>query len=409
MTAVSLLLILLLVAFVGGQWSSDGRRGALGTASGIEYVLLGLVLGPSVLGTLDSEVLLEFEPVSLLALGWIALGYGVDCGSDQQLMRPKNVLLSTTVSACLMGASAVCIYWLTPSLDVRERLKWSACLGLVAASSARDAVRAAIARCEQKGALCAWLQRTAVADDAPALLALPFVFAWFHPAFSVHGLPVPAAVMAACALALGLLLGLMVAWLTARSHAEVERWTLLLGSAWLATGLSDCLGLGAMGVCFALGLALSAGTADSGRLRQSLDATDGSVVPPALVLAGAHLSAPRGEMEWAVLAAALLVRVALGALLNRAIAGRAHPKRQVRTYAGLSLLSASTLNPLVGFAILLHFGDDVGRTALSAACLGALAGEILGSWSLRKAMVKAGEWTAAPPAAGHAGANEVAP
>lgn len=398
MTAVALVLILLLVAFVGGQWSSVERKGAFGTVSGVEYVMMGLLLGPKVLGSLDAEVLHAFEPISLVALGWIALGYGVDCGCDERRLTLARFTLSALFNLVVVGGAAAAVYAVTPDMDWVERVQWSLGLGLVATSSARDAVQVMVARLDSSGPVSEWLQRVSVASDAPVLIALPFLFAVFYPGFHVRGVPAPFWSMAAVGLTLGGLLGAIVAWLASLSHSSVERWTLLLGATWLATGLSESLGLGGMGVSFCLGLVLALRVGEPARLKTRIDATEGPVVLPALVLAGAHLSPPVSELEWLVLGLAVAARLLLGAGLYALMARRAHPAASIQRLLGVGMLSPSTLNVLVGFSVLLHFGANVGRVSLSAACLGAFVGEIIGPWALRRALLEAGERGTAPPA-----------
>ena len=224
MTPISLLLVLLLVAYIGGHWASTRGKRAFGSASGLEYVVLGLVLGPRVLGSLDEQVLLVFEPISLVALGWIALGYGAEVGAvGDQGVRKGPVLCGLLLTMLIALVTALCVYLLAWWLPADERTLLSAGVGLVSAQSARDAVLWMADRHGADGPLQRWLLDFSRADDAPVLLPLPFLFAAFHPRQSLAGVELSWVAMGAGALALGALLGLIAAWLTSFSASRVER------------------------------------------------------------------------------------------------------------------------------------------------------------------------------------------
>jgi Kef-type K+ transport system membrane component KefB len=403
MTPVTLLLVLLVVAYIGGHWADSPGKRAFGSASGVEYVVLGLVLGPQVLGSLDDQVLLTFEPVSLVSLGWIALGYGAEVGAvGDQGVRKGPVLCGLVLTMLIAVVTALCVYPMAWWLSDTERLLLSASVGLVSAQSARDAVVWMAHRHASDGPLQRWLLDFSRADDAPVLVSLPFLFAAFHPRQTLAGLDPGPAVMACGSLLLGALLGLIAAWLASFSSSTVERWTILLGSAWLATGAAEGLGLSAMGSCFALGVSLSLRLKNTEQMREKLAATEGPVLLPALVMAGAHLSLPRTSNEWLLLGCASAARVAVTVLGGGVFGLATGRSREVRTVFGVGLLSSGTLSVIVGFALLLRFDGDAGRTALSAAFIGTLLGELVGTPALRRALLASGDIRQATPLEGNA-------
>jgi hypothetical protein len=401
MTPISLLLVLLVVAYIGGHWADAPGKRAFGSASGIEYVVLGLVLGPQVLGSLDDQLLLTFEPVSLLALGWIALGYGAEVGAvGDQGVRMGPVLCGLLLTMLIAGLTALSVYWLAWWIPQGERALLSAGVGLVSAQSARDAVVWMGDRFGAEGPLQRWLLDFSRADDAPVMLSLPFLFAAFHPPQSLAGVQLGWPPIACGSLLFGALLGLIAAWLISFSASRVERWTILLGGAFLVVGATGSLGLSSMGCSFAFGAVLSLRVKNTGQVREKLLSTEGPVLLPALVLAGAHLAPPRGQGDWLVLACASAARVAVTVLGGGVFALAARRPRQVRNYFGVGLLSSGTLSVIVGFALLLRFDGEAGRSALTAAFLGTLLGELVGTPALRRALIESGELSAAGRGAG---------
>jgi hypothetical protein len=394
--ALMLLLVLLVVAYIGGHWASSSGRRAFGSASGIEYVALGMVLGPEGLGALDAQVLAVFQPVSLLALGWIALGYGVEVGEvGDQGVRKGPVLCGLLLTGLLTGATAGAVALLSGLLALpiygSDLALLSVGIGLVSAQSVRDAVIWVVDRDRAGGPLTGWLMDFSRADDAPVLLALPFLFAFFHPPQRLAGHDFGPAFMASLSLLCGAVLGLMVAWLLAHASSRAERWTLLLGAGLLATGGIESIGLSAMGTCFALGVTLSLKVKNTEQMREKLAATEGPVLLPALLLAGAHLAAPRVVGEWWMLALATTVRVAVTVITGSVMGAATRRSRAVVPFFALGLLSSGTLSMIVGFALLLRFDGHAGRATLATAFIGTVLGELVGAPALRRALMLSGE------------------
>src|SRR4051812_41312419 len=113
MNAILLLVGLLVLSYLG-SFLVGGRtiRGA-GLPSGIEYVVLGFVLGPHVLGILGRDLLGAFEPIAQVALGWLALVIGLDFGKtgDRRVGAGSMVLglLSGVITGAMVGG-AVWLY-----------------------------------------------------------------------------------------------------------------------------------------------------------------------------------------------------------------------------------------------------------------------------------------------------------
>lgn len=392
MTPLTLLLLLLIVAYVGGHWAAAPGKRAFGSASGLEYVLIGAVLGPHGMGMLEGSVLATFEPVSLIALGWIALGYGVEVGAvGDQGVRRGPVLCGLLLTGLIAAATAVTVHAVSAALAPPARILLSAAVGLVSAQSARDVVLWMAHRHNADGPVQRWLVDFSRADDAPVLLSLPFLFAAFHEPHSMLDVPVGPAFIACFSLLLGALLGLSAAWLTHISSSRVERWTILLGSGWLATGISESIGLSAMGSCFALGMMLSLRVKNTEQVRDKLSATEGPVLLPALLLAGAHLAAPSSLAEWQLLGWAMLARTLVTLSVGGLFAVFTQPRGKTRMWFAPGLLSSGTLSIIVAFALLLRFDGEIGRTALLVAFTGTLLGELIGTPSMRRALVAAGD------------------
>jgi NhaP-type Na+/H+ or K+/H+ antiporter len=107
MNALVVLMGLLVLSYIGSFLVSGRVVRGVGLPSGAEYVALGFVLGPHVLGILDHTTLNSFEPIVHVALGWLALVIGLDFGfADDRRVHWRSLVLGT-VSALVTGAATM--------------------------------------------------------------------------------------------------------------------------------------------------------------------------------------------------------------------------------------------------------------------------------------------------------------
>jgi hypothetical protein len=398
MSPMALLLVLLVLAYIGSLWAASGRRRAFGSPSGIEYVVLGALLGPEALGALSHEAMKAFEPVAIVALGWLGLIFGLECGMVGERRAPLGRmalgLLFSVVTALVVGAS--CWYALS-SLQVEpQRALWlSGALALVSVETTRHALQWISEEHMLSGSLAGLVLDLEAADDAPVLLALAVLFAAMSGHHQILGQHTPPLGMAAVTIGSGLVLGAVSGWLIGRASSPVERWTILLGSVWLATGMAKSLGLSALAATFTLGATLSAFSQQAGKLRDVMGRTEGAVLLPALLLAGAHLRRPE-PLEAMLIGGALALRIALNFVFGFGLSRKRRETHGLGIWIGAGMLAPGSLTVVVGFAMTLRCPPEIARPALLLAVLGTLLGELLGPRALKRILHR---FSSAPPTA----------
>ena len=77
MSGIAVLLGLLIVAYVGSMLVGGRTIRGFGLPSGAEYLVLGVVVGPNVLGLLPRSTVRSFEPIFVCAAAWLALIVGL--------------------------------------------------------------------------------------------------------------------------------------------------------------------------------------------------------------------------------------------------------------------------------------------------------------------------------------------
>ena len=395
MNPMPLLLALLVVAYIGSLYTSAERKRSFGSASGVEFVMLGVLLGPHVLGALNSQAVHAFDPIALMALGWIGLGYGVEWGMNGE-RRPSlfRILMGCFLTCLVASAVGASVYFAARGLRWLEGEPLelaSIAAALVSAETTRHAVRWVSERHNVSGPLSTWLGDVAAADDAPVIIGLTALFARHTGVIEIAGSQVPVWGSTLGTLAIGAILGLVCAYLTYRDRSVVTAWSSLIGCACLATGFTTSLGLSAMGATFTMGLTMSIASPIGADIRKAVMRTEGSLLLPALLLGGARLRFPGSRTEMLLIGAALATRVLASYLVGASCALSRSAFRKSTPWLGLAMTSSGTLTMMVGLAFSLRLSEEVGAFVLTCATLGTLLGELLGPMAMLRALDRAGE------------------
>jgi hypothetical protein len=400
MNPMPLLLSLLVVAYIGSLWVS-GRARSYGLPSGLEFVILGVVLGPQMLGLIGSEAVAAFNPIAFVALGWLALGFGLECGATEGRQAPfRRIVLGSLLATVTATTAAATVFFSARFLGFRNNAElWiiSGCIGLLCCETTRQAVRWLSERYPVKGPLSELVADVSAADAAPVLIALAVVFAWFDEPRSILGVSMPRGSTATVALGLGIALGLVAAALTRAMSRRVEWWGVLLGASLLCIGATTSMGMGGMSAMFAMGLSLRTVSHQGNALREMFARTERAVLLPALLLAGAHLVRPASLQVSLIILSAVAARGFVSILSGAIVASASRATRPAAGWLGLGMLSSGTLTMAVGFSVALRYPGTIGDTALAAAFAGTLAGELIGPMALRRALSLCGEITLPMP------------
>ena len=399
MSTLSSLSVLLLVAYVGGfLMGGRGMRGR-GLPSGTEWVLVGLLAGPAVLGMVSGADLEPFWPLSLLATGWIALLVGLTFGVDGN--RPvglASILLgaaSGILAFVAVGGSvwAVVNHWAPASRlfpSPVDRAALAVTVGASLADTSRHVSAWAAGRLGARGPLLDRVAGITRSDDVVPIAALSALVV-LDPSRGGPFLPGGGALV-------GALLGLACAALLGRTLRTTTFWALLFGTTLLASGIAEQLDLSVMTAGFALGLALAVASPLRESARSLASGVEGTVVIPALLLVGARFVMP-GAAAAPVLAAALLARLAAAVIVAGLVALVDRTARRAGAWLVLVFFPVGPLGLAIALAIGLRRPGGMADLSLAIAIAAGILGEFLGPPALRRALRRAGELPATPPPA----------
>ncbi len=393
MSAVALLVGLLALAYIGSILVGGRAIRGYGLPSGAEYVLLGFVLGPDVLGVIERSTTRVFEPIAVVGLAWLALVVGVDYGYvGARRVRARGIALGVVLALIAGAAGAAVVYATALRLTaLRGTELWLVALGsgAVTCETTRHGVRWVVQRHGAEGPLANALADLSDSDDAVPLLALAGAFVLGGTPIAALGLGAWPAVVAP--IAIGAALGAVAALLIGRELSTGDAWGVLLGTGLLTIGTTARFGMSALSAAFVMGVTLSALSPHGATLRKMFEQTERPVLLPMLLLAGAnvdpHVSRALLAVAAVAIATRLVVKLGSGLLLRSA----APSARQAGPLLGLGMLPSGAVTLCVGLAFALRFPGAVGNLVLLVATATTILGELIGPAWLRRELARAGE------------------
>lgn len=355
MTPLELFLVLLAVAFFGGVRVARGSNSFWGFSSGVEYLVLGVLLGPHLLGLVTARAVDDFNAPLLMGLAWFFSARGLSFGwlGERRTPMPRllaSLFASAAGSAGVYGAARLTAEAL--SLSDAHTLA----LGL-AAVSGESAQRA--------GAASAQLDSSRSWTTGTELVPLLFLGAMVVGGPLLAEFPSPLLQSLLLSVLLGVLLGGVVTALLAARFERAEVWPLLLGSVLLVAGTALRVQLPAATSAFVLGLVVSLASRHRRRLRALVSPTERQLLLPCLLLAGIVLSWPERPALWALVGGAVAARLALKLLQGKLVGLQSE------------LLHTSGFTLALGLVVFLRQSDEVGRVVLTAAVINVVLGELL--------------------------------
>ena len=106
MSPIELFVTLVGLAFVGSLSASRSETGAWGLLSGSEYILLGVIMGPHLLGLATRTAFQGFESLLLMALAWLLAVRGTAFAAIRgEAARVVDILLSAFGSLTSLAAA----------------------------------------------------------------------------------------------------------------------------------------------------------------------------------------------------------------------------------------------------------------------------------------------------------------
>ncbi|MBO83987.1 MAG: hypothetical protein CL927_01400 [Deltaproteobacteria bacterium] len=385
-------------AYLVAHFLMDRIQRRMLVTSGIEYVLLGVLLGSSS-GVLSDPRMLA--PVLAFAAGWIGLLDGSSLRIDQLGKLPKRALRLAMVDLIAVGGgvglTGFALLHYGFDLPVREATLAGCVLGCAATSGSTSATRLLGHRFTQlqrdgdqdrpcPGSVYALVCATSRLTQTFAILAFGVVTCIFHEQSATSDIPALAAQWLVWMIGLGVTLGLLFRLLISTESTDNQRFMALVGIICFSTGAAFMLDLSALTVNLILGAILVQG--DRGiQLQRSLETTRAPVVLLLLVLGGVvWVPVPIGSGA-AIVAVAVLARLGFK-LLSGAVAAAGTP---VRPDIGRGFMAQGEVAICIALSYRLLFSGDAVELVFTAILVSVVLSEVAAPRMLRGLLVDAGE------------------
>jgi Kef-type K+ transport system membrane component KefB len=361
------------------------------------YVVLGVVLGPSVTDIFHQEALERLDVVSDLALAVVALTIG-----GELLWDNLRRIAGSVVPIVLLESTGAMVFVTLGVVWLSDNWPLALILGSISAATAPAATVMIIQEQKAAGTLTSTLLAVVGIDDAIALILFA-VAAAVAKALLVNGAALSlgtvflhAGISIGGALLLGVLIGVPAALAIRRIPSREGVFAIAVGGLILNAGLANQLHLSALLVNMTFGAVIANITPlSSRRLFDQLTGFSGPLFTAFFVIAGAHLRLdllPSLGFLGAIYLLARLSGKVSGAYLG-AVLGRAPP--QVRNNIGFGLLSQVGVAIGLSLVVAREFGDQgpignnlaitVINVLLGTTIVTEVVGPILTRYGLRRA------------------------
>ena len=292
--AVVLAILSVGAAYLLARFLVERLRQWLLVVTGVEYIVLGILLGPMVPQIHAFEDLTGMMPVIALAAGWVGLLRGMELDIDRLRRPPRGALRLAMVHGLaaggLTGGAAFQFFLrsgLFPEVTWQEAAISATVLGCCAAAGSSHSIDLVSGRYETSGELTPLLRRSACLGDSFALLAFGMVFCVFHQGVEGAALAATPTEWAVISIGLGLALGGLFRFFLAGDESENARFLALVGIITFASGAAYLLNLSPLQVNLVLGVVLVNSAQQRERLQTTLLRTQRPMELVLLVLAGA--------------------------------------------------------------------------------------------------------------------------
>ena len=174
MTSGLLLLLVVVGAYFAAHVAFERLARRWAVLSGAEYLALGILLGPSVSGLIDADMLDRFAPVMTLALGWMGASVGaryyLPAMVRVRAVFYKVAFLEATLALVAAGGLMAGVLMLVFRLPLEDVLPSAVALGAIAAAASPSGVAFAARRIVRRGGPV--VRQIEVAAGADAFVAI---------------------------------------------------------------------------------------------------------------------------------------------------------------------------------------------------------------------------------------------
>jgi hypothetical protein len=394
MIAILQLLAILGLGYLGTHFFAERFRASFHVVTGVEFVVLGVLVGPHVTDVMTPEVLTQLGPVTSLAIGAVGLTLGLEFRFATVFRAKQEAwelsFFGVLTTALIVGGFATAWAWMTLSPDMfLAALPAAVALGGIAAVSAPEPIATVHRSMEGQVGLARTLESSASFDELLATLAFGLVFCFFHVGQTAGVRPLTATEWVAVSLGLGVVLGILFFLFLGRESDPDRQLLALIGIILFSSGSAYYLNLSPLLVNLVLGAMLANTSRHSTALRKVMGTIERPITVVILVLAGA---AWKLDVMTHPIVLGLVVIVLVGRPLGKVIGGAisfryGEPSPQLTPWMGLGTLAHGGLAIAMAVNFRQVYTGIVADGVFSAVLVSVLVWEVLAPPRIRRALI----------------------
>ncbi|HUG39226.1 MAG TPA: hypothetical protein VMM12_02015 [Longimicrobiales bacterium] len=324
MSATIVLVLIVVGAYLAAHVAFEWLARRFMVVSGAEYLLLGILLGPSVSGLIRPGVVGGFAPLMTLALGWIGAVIGAQFFVPALVRVPGSLfriafieaVLSLAVVSAAMGALLLQLF----PLDLQAAVLPAVALGAIATASAPSGIALVSRILGRRGPLVQQLEVATAVDAAVAITAFGLLLGIIHPVPDVVPRAPTATEWVVISLAIGIVGGALF-HLFLGGERNIDRlFIALAGAIILTSGAAAYLRLSPLLPTMIIGAILVNTSANRDEIKEVLGRVERPLYFALLIFAGAAWEPGAGA--WA-LPATIFLAVRMAAKIGAAWAAAA--------------------------------------------------------------------------------------
>ncbi len=352
------------------------------------YLIAGLLIGPSCLNLVQSDMLGGMDILVTVALGFIAFSIGVEFKiSSIRAIGFKCIIITLTQAfgAVILVDAALCLFGFDIPLSIT--------LGAIATATAPAATLMVVRQYRAKGPVTNTLLPVVAMDDAVGLIVFAVSIAIAGAlssgtAVSFMDVAVKPLLEILLSLAVGGVLGFLVALSMRWFHSRANRLCVCIMAVLLGTAIAERFGLSSLLLCMMLGAVYVNTFNDSLTVLEGTDAWTPPLFLLFFVISGAELDLsvlPAVGLMGVIYLLARSLGKYFGAFLGASLV---HAEPNIRKYLGVTLLpQAGVAIGMAQLAIskLPDYGAKIQAVVLCATLIYELVGPVLTKLALTKA------------------------
>lgn len=354
------------------------------------YLIMGLLSGPYMLKLIPHEALASFEPISALALGFIAFSIG----SEFKLSYLRKVGKAPVIIAILEAFMAVILVDIA-LIATGHDLSFSLMLGAIAAATAPAATLMVVRQYKAKGPVTSTLMPVVAIDDAIALMLFGISLAVVTAMNAVEEVSLFMTLMnplleITFALLLGAVMGMVLTLFTKWFTGRGNRLSVTIAMIALTLGVSKYFGLSELLSCMAMSAVFVNVSGASDTVFDQVDLFTPPIFMMFFFISGADLNIrilPSVGVVGLIYVVVRVIGKVFGATLGATLCKCEEP---VRKYLGFTLIPQAGV--AIGLAtVALNILPEYGQTIKVIILAGTVIYELVGPVATKIALTKAGD------------------